>query len=1287
MLKGILESCIHTLYQTTPAAPGLITSATAAEMLAKGDFESAGWRNLFGLTALNLSSLNAPPEVQESLVKTSVLTQALTVSARGLRTIYDGIVEKGVKKLTKGAVQVLGGAAAGVLAAASSARSLSTVFQTATLISMFGILAAHGIRDIRKGDYLKGALKTAVGLGSAAASAYWLYRELDFNSQEGREIQVASVYNNYGDNLQNDISSLSTANHRKYAEKWNLRHEQVEGNLVEHQCTRPDTRQVVDCSEEWNRIKYLKNVCDQRSQKRGEFWTLCLKSDAVFTNANIDPSIAIDRLRQGRDTSFIVATEGKGTRYNPGAVNAGVMILRNDLRGCNVIQKIWETRDTRTSTTNTYGDGSKGGLQGAIDHCLWGALSRERYDDITVIRSRDKTHPTRGDIAFGTLNRGGCAIARLSDGSLGAPYDIDNYDREINPDGIWQEGDWIGQTAGYPMYGKNLAHRAVCIDDPSIPLGPIRIEKVRQMNEAFEKSLLENPKPLQMLDVSSQVTDPGPILLCPKRIYNPFSITSKKSTITFGTIYDNSYDPRRQAISDFVNQNHAEYAQAWGLQHRVISESLVQNECAYPNSTVTHCAPYWNKIKMILDWSKQPSNPQEENWFIFIDDDMLVTDMTRNPYEALNSLREGEDTSVIIPLDVIDWQKWFFPNKVKDAGVNTGFIAVRNDVAGQTFIQDLWNLRFTPVQDPTPEEPNLGITRSQMKSMQEQEAAAILIRNGMGEMISTPAPRDLNSTTRADIAINTFYRSGCFTKDDSKSVFSFDKMDQSENPSGAFQPGDWMSQPAGVPVYGRDIPMIGKDCVFQDVAPGPTRLNKLKELSKFIVRKAVPDSNLGAMAAAGAALALLNGIQLPPIAPIERIQPLAPPEPIETDPVLRAEQSLQRMSARAERLIQKSLGALDKGGKLIYQQSNSGLYRIQNENRELIAVFKPQDERLLGPNNANPSKRRAEPTDDDIEFHQLSALEQGKPHIRQFLSTYFEPLVPSGAIADIRSDLFISNPNSAVQTKTGFLQEWVPNSKPLINYHPAATEFFQNILPNDPNAIFPEKAYSIVDNPIINRIHLGDYQSACIMNILLYNQDGHAANYLVSPDQNGISRLKSIDTDSILPWKLNNYLGLTSHPRSQNPYTKEALDLIEQIDPEHNKALVEKLGLPKQSAINAKALAIMLKRFSAHDLSLHEVHKFISSPVQDAPSPMWNMMLECQKTAISKLSDQDQKLYKHAEWLRFVLWHHNGRDAPPDARAQLDFYNLNFRNRIEQEIERHFWHEFDIQLDRVVAEG
>lgn len=674
--------------------------------------------------------------------------------------------------------------------------------------------------------------------------------ETDCQGPINRKIRICTAYSNRGPDgkKRQVISDLTSKIRQKYADMWGIEHVESTTSLVDGQCFNPIISKQENCTPQWNKIKFLRDWCEEPSNFGDEEISILMDDDAVITNFRVNPFKAFDQLRSGVNSSFVLATEGEGNRANPGAVNTGVMLLRKDGKGCEVIRRVWENRNTVHSLSDTgcptFGlctGGNFGPTQAAVDKVLWQDAPYLDKTVVTRVLSRDSTHPYRANIAFNTLNRGGCFTALQKDGSLSWPYDINKHDLRVNPEGRWQEGDWIGQTGGYPLYGQDLSQLEKCENDPSLSVEPIRLKKVQRMADAAERTLQKDPRILKKVvphHVKIKKPESSTLFIPPIQPPDP------KRKILFGAVYDNSGDPNREPISEFVNQNHKQYSDRHGMEHTIVTGNLVKGQCSQGfMKEQADCAPYWNKIARIREWLREPRESDVEEWYYYVDDDMLVMNMKVDPSKAIDELRGGRNTSFIIAEDVIDWQKWFFETSDPYLSVNTGAMIIRKDERSKKLIDAVWELRHHPVAKPSPECTNIGNCKFQEKSMQEQEAFTILLRDNphlVGDVVTIVPPRDTQSSTRAHLAMNTFYRGGCLVKKNragQSEAFSYDSMDQAVNPDGAFKQGDWLTQAAGVPVWGKEVPRSKGSCLDDpSVLYGPLRLTKLQTLEKQVIR-------------------------------------------------------------------------------------------------------------------------------------------------------------------------------------------------------------------------------------------------------------------------------------------------------------------------------------------------------------------------------------------------------------------------------------------------------------------
>jgi Nucleotide-diphospho-sugar transferase len=733
-----------------------------------------------------------------------------------------------------------------------------------------------GIKDIRNGNYGSGLYEIASGslrmiafatLIACTAGLIFSPNKISLNNLPqdnsldyfrsnitiennfSRDIRIASVFDNSGkDRL--EISNLTTANHEKYAERYGLNHNIESNSLVTGQCMNPITKTAENCSSYWNKVKYFMNWCEQPKENDKEEWAIYLDDDAVFTNFDVNPSEAIDQLRNTKDSSFIIATEGTYEYYPEneggkerdsvkGAVNTGVMIVRKDEKGCGIIKKIWEKRNTETPKEKgyakecpTYGicnDQRHGNEQGATDAVLCGDIPDEVGRSVTRIPPRDTTSQARAHIALNTANRDGCFQASGKNGQIGGPFTILHYDLKTNPAGIWRPRDWIGQTSGYPMRGRDLSDQDqnFCTNDERVPVTALRIKKVQEMISSAEN--------LKKSD---------------RAVGSKFPPIKE---IMIGTAYENKGESKekRDRVSSLTNADHFQYAKKWGLIHEFSSINLVKNACEDIDSETRQavdCVGYWNKIQRILNWLEM--NPGTgEKVFIVLDDDMVFLNNNIDPYNAIEQL--GSNADVIIMRDVVNWLGWRFPSSANDprAAVNTGLIIVRNTSDAKDFFNKVWHHRNDLVGEP--DCLTLGLCKNQ-NCLHEQEAAAkVLIRNpdllDKG-IVSTLPPRSDQSTfsrlfygTR--IAANTFKRDGCFIRKQTNWRDNlFDYGTSNEEQDGACQKDDWLCQAAGVPLYGKKIgnsktcrkPTDGE---VQSTPETEIRYNYLTELLKTMKQK------------------------------------------------------------------------------------------------------------------------------------------------------------------------------------------------------------------------------------------------------------------------------------------------------------------------------------------------------------------------------------------------------------------------------------------------------------------
>lgn len=430
---------------------------------------------------------------------------------------------------------------------------------------------------------------------------------------------------------------------------------------------------------------------------------------------------------------------------------------------------------------------------------------------------------------------------------------------------------------------------------------------------------------------------------------------------------------------------------------------------------------------------------------------------------------------------------------------------------------------------------------------------------------------------------------------------------------------------------------------------------------------------------AGAAYAVQNHMKFDFT---QRLQNWVPPLETQSD----------QIKLRGKTFARKVQKILENGGQIVRLRSSSGVYLIKDAEGRHVAIFKPDDERNFGPNNlGNPGIREPDRTQEDISHNQLWAVAQGNPSKRQSLAKLLDhdtiAPMPDGMIVEIESDRFVDieaeihHTRPEIQRKTGYLQEWDQRALgSLADSHPITIELRKT----NPNAEIPGEVFTrFYDHPILTEIPLEEYQKICIMNVLLYNQDGHAGNYLYYKDANGQPHIIPIDMDAILPWRLNDLIGPTTHPRAGEPFGPQALDYIRHLDPDVVRDMTLEMNLSEQAHINTKALAIVLQKFSAADLTLADIHTFINDPRPGQKSPLWKIMQETKQNAIDSLPETDKNTYREMEHIRWRIG--SKENVSAEDKDRLQEYRLHTEKRLNMAVEKNYWNIFKKKINKAIC--
>ncbi len=375
---------------------------------------------------------------------------------------------------------------------------------------------------------------------------------------------------------------------------------------------------------------------------------------------------------------------------------------------------------------------------------------------------------------------------------------------------------------------------------------------------------------------------------------------------------------------------------------------------------------------------------------------------------------------------------------------------------------------------------------------------------------------------------------------------------------------------------------------------------------------------------------------------------------------------IQEVEQKAKKFVEETL---KKG--VFFESLSNGKYLIQDQKGNNIASFHPWEETLWGPSCPNSKFRKKAHTKDDIYFIQRNSWEQGNSDKRQYLVTLLgigkTTAPPDGAIVEISSDLFVNTQEnelsgSLLQTKRGYLERWVPE-------------------------VLEGSKKEILDT---NTAFLDELQEIGIRDLIVYNQDRREDQLQLTVDSHGKPHLTATEYKAILPWKLEQIQNLCGERYAKLPFTRKNLHLIEQLDPKYIEALVEKMDLSEQAAINARIMAHVVQRFAKKGASLAEIYAFVSAPSKGITSPLWNLVSDSQIASLESLPKNDLELfernkgYRRSKWCKTIdkPWCSPLEDRRiSEVKKWQDFYEKKHAKRIDTALNKQFWKEFHKRLN------
>lgn len=309
-------------------------------------------------------------------------------------------------------------------------------------------------------------------------------------SRTEKIITLATTYLK-GNPDRDELSQLVVDNHANYTKTWNVTQLVETNSLVRDQCTirsvighQENGKQIIenvktDCEPHFNKIAViLRWLRSPRTTEPKEEWLMMLDDDMPITNSSINPYRLIDAVREGKNTSVVIAKDLN--HYHQGdstfSVNTGFMAVRKDEVSLAVFEDIWRQRDRRSNARAGYyrdicptlgvcKEQADFHEQRAFANLLFETPQFLWSQFISVIDPRERSpNSMRSDIAINTYSREDCYQRPTISGFYQIDFSTDPKDWRFAP------GDFATQCT-LPTIGRKCEStevqplRLMCIKD------------------------------------------------------------------------------------------------------------------------------------------------------------------------------------------------------------------------------------------------------------------------------------------------------------------------------------------------------------------------------------------------------------------------------------------------------------------------------------------------------------------------------------------------------------------------------------------------------------------------------------------------------------------------------------------------------------------------------------------------------------------------------------------------------------------------------------------------------
>jgi len=263
------------------------------------------------------------------------------------------------------------------------------------------------------------------------------------------------------------------------------------------------------------------------------------------------------------------------------------------------------------------------------------------------------------------------------------------------------------------------------------------------------------------------------------------------------------------------------------------------------------------------------------------------------------------------------------------------------------------------------------------------------------------------------------------------------------------------------------------------------------------------------------------------------------------------------------------------------EEGVNGTYFLKNEDGEIIAVFKPNDEEGKG------SPKRSEEgevvntgiLDGEGALREIAAYLLDKDHFSG---------VPETRMVSFANNEHFRGASGEAVTKTGSLQRFIENDGASWDVGPG---------------VFP-----------VHEVH-----KIGVLDLRIFNNDRHGGNILYKEMEDGTYRLIPIDHGLSLPSNLErSWFDWISWPQAKQPFDQQTLRYIEEIDIEEDAQTLENLGIRPECIRTMRISTTLLKKGAAAGLSLYQIGNMAARTVLEEPSQLEKMFEKAQEQTLEE---------------------------------------------------------------------